>query len=284
MEPEAYAYFFISLFLVSILTTASLLLTTKVSPIKAWSDYYETLCLVLSTILNQENSSWGRWSARIVWSTFSFAVLIFIIGYFLNLMSVDQCAELKAPVVDSLFDILYDTQFNYITPAIIKIMYLYSILERSPNNTDAARLYNRLLKNKEQSIIDVDMKNIDKIETIIEEGSPVMNAVTGVMNGTMGLIVIREFCDRFEVIVTKALGADKLNGRTPYISKESLFGGITTALVSKFLGIEGRALIDYRQVNYTCIIINNQFPTLLNHCFAGFATGLRWTGLKPIST
>lgn len=158
-------------------------------------------------------------------------------------MSVDQCAEVPAPVVNSLYDILYETHFRNIIPAILKMLYLFTILKDSPKNTDASRLFKRLHENQHLSVIEL---NATSMSTVIENGSPLMQTVSDVMNGNRALILIRYFCDRFQVIAKELLGEKATRARRLQISKESFFAGITTALIRKHLNWDMRKLIEYR--------------------------------------
>lgn len=76
-------------------------------------------------VVSQNTYNPSSWSSRFSWIFFSTATFCSVFGVLLNLMSTDQVAQIQAPRIHSIEDML-SVQFEHYQPFMAKGLFLYS--------------------------------------------------------------------------------------------------------------------------------------------------------------
>lgn len=86
---------------------------------------------------------------RILWLSFSFFILFFVVSIGLNLVSVEQVAEKQRPKIRTIEDLLHDEEFNHLKIIAIAQLQLGNSLRSSVERpgSDLNLLYQRVLSN-----------------------------------------------------------------------------------------------------------------------------------------
>lgn len=149
--------------------------------------YTLTLTTILMIFINQiflptKNSVLLYISVHWLWKYFQFSVRIFnwktlmfsqfllitstvisiFYGYhliFMNTLSSDLTVSVVPRSIESLRDLLYDPQFQNVTPVIFGALNMPNLLKNSRIGTDEHVLYQKIFSDKKNSIIDIDFYN-----------------------------------------------------------------------------------------------------------------------------
>lgn len=111
-----------------------------------WS-FYET-------VVDQNSFKPSSWSARCLWLFFIMAFWTKV-GVLLNLMSTNQVAEIQAPQINSLDDLL-SSEFAHYQPVVLRFFYSYSLMLTVKPETKIGKLFIRIKQNITAGLITAD--------------------------------------------------------------------------------------------------------------------------------
>ena len=146
MSPSAFAYMSYCFVLVSIVLSAVAMTTDRPrGPVKAYGNFVKALWSIFETAVDQENYRPKVVHTRSVWLFLSLSVFVFIFGYFLNLISVNQIADQPPILLEKLAD-FRKPEFQHVNPMMIKNLFYFDVLVRSEEGSDLHYVYDRMVR------------------------------------------------------------------------------------------------------------------------------------------
>ena len=145
MSPLAFAYSFYCLLLVSIvLPIVNMAKRGSLSHGRAWCHFFKAIWSIVETVIDQENYQPIIVHAQIIWLFLNFFVFVFVCGYFLNLISVNQIAHQPPVLLEKISD-FRNLEFQHVIPTMPKNFFFYEVLARSQEGTDLHYVYDRMM-------------------------------------------------------------------------------------------------------------------------------------------
>ena len=93
MSPLAFAYSFYCLLLIAIILTLVAVINGSKKPLTVCRHFLKALWSILETAIDQENYQPSIVHAQVGWLFLNFFTFVFVFGYFLNFISVNQIAQ-----------------------------------------------------------------------------------------------------------------------------------------------------------------------------------------------
>lgn len=238
-----YAFIFLAIFVVSVLTMNNLLTIHKKKPSRIIRSYVESLWNVFVTILDQEyllpRSEWQKVS----WLFFNIVNFVLVFGYLLNLMSTDQLVREKPAAVDSLHDLLFEKEFEAVIPAILKQLHLYNLLSNAKRESEHAKLYQRMLRTESRSIVEFDVQGMSSGS--MSEDNPSMVLRDDIGKGKAAL------CGpRISLGMISTLMPSYFDGKVLHVAKESFLEGTLNLFTSKNIDRKVLEVFNYRLLTF----------------------------------
>lgn len=195
-------FFAVVIFIASVTITASSLLGFQAGgnlTKKIVTKFKQVMWDIGRLVIDQESFDSKTWSIRFVWASLNIVCFVLIFGYFWNLMSTEQSVKKEPPAIDSLKDLLYDSQFRHIRPVLSKMFYLYNVLILVPPASDEGVLFKRMLRIGNTSIIESDAsKGIGAMSS-----GPLKGAVDDLIAGKVALLSILWVLETLELLLPK---------------------------------------------------------------------------------
>ena len=146
ISPLAFAYMTYCCVLVGIvLTVVAAILDDSRSPVKAFGHFVKALWSILETAVDQENYQPIIVHSRTIWLFLNLFVIVFVFGYFLNFISVNQIADQPPELLEKLAD-FRKSEFQYVSPMMMKNLYYFDVLVRSEKGSDFRYVYDRMVR------------------------------------------------------------------------------------------------------------------------------------------
>ena len=158
----------------------------------------------------------------------------------MNTLSSDLTVPVATQSIDSLHDLLYEPQFQNVTPVILRALNMLNLLINARKGTDEYFLYQRILADPNNTIIDVDLSNIDAGYVM----GKVMQLVRDAANG---LSVFIENSYYISLVIKRgACSFDPENSSLILETKEIISPSPLLMLVSKNVTPDILELLQYR--------------------------------------
>ena len=113
---------------------------------------YRNCIKIFETLLLKPNYDPKSSYAKILWCSFLFFILISISGIALNLVSVEQVAEVSPPKIETLHDLLYEDDFKHLYVTVFNWLMAFQSAKNARPNSDMGKLYTRIMVRPENQI------------------------------------------------------------------------------------------------------------------------------------
>lgn len=181
-------------------------------------------------------------SAIILWTSIVLSVFYAIHLILMGTLSPDLTCPVMTRMIDTLDDLLYDTELNSTVPIIFRQFNMFSVLKNSRNGTGERELYNKIMANTSTSVIELDLDNSE------ETGSIVLDLLKNVGNQQIAII------ENSEVVTTQVAYAgcyvEPKIMREMKPSREIIAQSILSGLMSKSTPLEVQKFLQYRLLTF----------------------------------
>ena len=183
----------------------------------------------------------------------------------MNTLSSDLTVPVVTRSIESLHDLLYEPQFQNVTPVILRALNMLNLLSNARNGTDEYFLYERILADPDNTIIDIDLSNPDV-------GSVIGKLMELVRDAANGQAVIVENSHYISLVIKRgACSFDPGNSSLILETKEIISPSPLLMLVSKNVTPDSLELFKYRIYTMSELgVLGGFYQTKLSYAYEAF--------------
>lgn len=111
----------------------------------------------------------GYQSSIVLWTTICIGTFYAIHIILMSTLSTDLTVPLNVRSIETLFDLLYDPEFNQTQPVILRQLNMYSVLKHSRPGTDERVLFDKIMANGSAGIKEVSLNDLQTALTMVND-------------------------------------------------------------------------------------------------------------------
>ena len=177
-------------------------------------------------------------SATILWTCVVFTMFYALHMVLMGTLSTDLTAPITKRSIETLSDLLYDTEFNETQPVIFRQMNMFSVLRNSRLGTQEHALFQKVMANETYN---VKVMNMGRQEEAMELGR---SMIEDVISGTIAIVENSNFITTGLIYGACYVYPELIRRIKP--SQEVFSQSILSGLMSKKTPTEVRAFLQYR--------------------------------------
>lgn len=178
----------------------------------------------------------------ILWTSIVLSVFYDIHLILMGTLSPDLTCPVMTRMIDTLDDLLYDTEFNSTVPIIFRQFNMFSVLKNSRNGTGERELFNKIMANTSTSVIELDLDNSE------DTGSIVLDLLKKVGNQQIAIIENSEVITTQKAYTGCYVEPEIMRKMKP--SREIIAQSILSGLMSKSTSLEVQKFLQYRLLTF----------------------------------